>query len=123
MDHCSQELVLSSRQFAAKLLGLREPEAVYDRLSFQAWKEVLNLELHASGLPNAIQELTKEMGDRARIQALLSETDIISKHLKELRSVQGRVLLLYNPSSVDLLLADENYSRQGGPRTTTMPLK
>ena len=76
-------------QFAAKFLGLREPKAVYDRLSFRAWKEVLDLELHASGLPGAIQELIIEMGDRARIRALLSETDTITKYFKELRSVQG----------------------------------
>ena len=123
VDHCSQRLALSSHQFAAKLLGLREPKVVYDRLSFQTWKDVLNRELHASGLLNAIQELTIEMGDHARIKALLSEMDTITKHLKELRSVQGCVPLLYSPSSFNLLLADENFSRQGEPRTTTITLK
>ena len=123
MDRCSQGLVLSSHQFAAKYLGLREPEAVYDRLSFTVWKEELERELHASGLPDAIQELIIEMGDRARIRALLNETDTITKYFKELRSVQGCVPLLYSPSSVNLRLADENSSRQGEPRTTTIPLK
>jgi hypothetical protein len=55
------------------------------------------MELHDSGLPSAIQELTVELVDRARIKALLSEADTITKHLKELRSVQGYVP--YRPSS------------------------
>ena len=123
VDHCSQGLALSSHQFAAKLLGLQQPKVVYDRLSPQEWKEKLNQELRDSGLPKAIQELTIEMGDRARVKVLLSETDTITKHLKELRSVQGCVPLLYNPPSFNLLFADVNFSRQGEPRTTTIPLK
>ena len=123
MDHCSQGLALSSHQFAAKFLGLQEPKAVYDRLSFPEWKEVLNRELLASGLPNAVQELIIEMGDRARIRALLSETDTIAKYFKELRSVQGCVSFLYSPSSLNLSIADENFSRQGEPRTTSIPLE
>jgi hypothetical protein len=55
------------------------------------------MELHDSGLPDAIQQLTKEMIARARIKALLSETDTITKHLKELKNVQGYVP--YSPSS------------------------
>ena len=100
--HWSRRLPLSSHQCAAKLLGVRDPEAAYDRLSLQRWKDGLELELHASGLPNAIQELTREMVNRARIKALLSEADTISKHLKELRGVQGCVPLLYTPYSFKL---------------------
>ena len=97
VDHCSQRLVLSSHQCAAKILGVGDPEAAYRRFNFQTWKNKLDRELHASGLPGAIQELTREMVDRARIKALLSETDTITKHLKELKSVQGYVP--YSPSS------------------------
>ena len=81
------------------------------------------MELHASGLPGAIQELTREMVDRARIKALRSETDTVTKHLKELRSVQGCVPLSYCPYPFHLLPADESFSRQGEPKTTTIPLK
>ena len=123
VDRPSRKLALSSHQCAAKLLGVRDTKATYDRLNFNAWKDAVNWELHASGLPNAIQSLTSEMVDRARIMALLSETDTITMHLKELRSVHGCVLLLYSSYSFTLLLADENFSRQGEPRTITMPLK
>ena len=123
VDHCSQGLALSTHQVAAKLLGFQEPKAVYDRFSFQAWKNVLDQGLHASGLPDAIQELIIEMGDRARIRALISETDTITKYFKELRSIQGCVPLLYSPSSFHLLLADENFSRQGEPWKTTIRLR
>ena len=90
----SKKLALSSHQCAAKLLGVRNPKTAYDQLGFQTWKNRLDLELHASGLPDAIQELTGEMVDRARIMALLSETDIITTYLKELRSIHGCVQLL-----------------------------
>lgn len=99
VDHCSQRLVLSSHQCAAKILGIGDPKAAYKRFDFRTWKDKLERELHASGLPGAIQELTREMVDRARIKALLSETDTITKHLKELRSVQGYVPLVYSPPS------------------------
>ena len=121
VDHPSRKLALSNHQCAAKILGVRDPKAAYDRLNFKEWKEGLDLALNASGLPNAIQELTSEMVDRAWIKALHSETDTITKHLKELKGVQGCVPLLYNASSSNLLLADENFSRQDEPRTTTMP--
>jgi len=91
VDHGLQRLVLSSHQCAAKILGVGDPEAAYKRFSFQTWKNKLEREFHASGLPGAIQELAREMVDRPRIQALLSEADTITKYLKELRIVQGYV--------------------------------
>ena len=109
-------------QCAAKILGVGDPKPVYAQLDDQTWRNKLDTELRASGLPGAIQELTTEMVDRARIKALLSEADTVTKHVKELRSVQGCVPLLYSQSSFTLLFADENFSRQGEPRTTTMPL-
>ena len=116
-------LLLSCHQCAAKLLGTRDPKLAYDQLNLEEWNHALNSELHASGLSNAIQKLTSEMDDRARIMALLSEADTVTKHLKGLRSVQGCVPLLYSPASFTLSLAEENFSRQGEPRTTTMLLK
>ena len=75
------------------------------------------MELHDSGFPGAIHELTKEMVDCTQIKALLSKTDTITKHLKVLRSVQGCGPLSYSSPSFHLLLADENFLRQGEPRT------
>ena len=94
VNHPSKKLALSSDQCVAKLLGARDPKAAYARLSYNEWKDSLDSELHASGLSNAIRELTGEMLDRARVMGLLSETDTITTYLKELRSVQGCVPLL-----------------------------
>ena len=69
------------------------------------------MELQASGLPSAIQTLTREMVDRARVKALLSETDIIAKHLKDMRSVQAYVPPLYSQSSFDLFPTQAKASR------------
>ena len=123
VDHCSQRLALSSHQCAAKILGVGDPKAAYDRFNFNTWKNKLDIELRASGLPGAIQELTREMVDRARIKALLSETDTMTKYLRELRSVQGCVPLSNSPSSFHVILADESFWRQGGPRMITIPPK
>ena len=90
----SKKLSLSRHQCAANILGVRDPKAAYARLSYKEWKDSLNLELHASGLPDAIQELSGKLIDRARIMALISETDTITTHLKELRSIHGCVPLL-----------------------------
>lgn len=57
------------------------------------------MELKYSGLPSAIRTLTREMVDHARIKALLSETDTIAKHLKDMRIIQGCVPLLYSQAS------------------------
>ncbi len=118
VDHCTQRLALSSHQCAAKILGVGDPKAAYTRFDFQTWKVKLEMELHASGLPGTIQELTREIVDRARIKAFLSETDTVIRHLKELKSVQGCVPFSCSPPTFHLLLADENFLRQGEPRTT-----
>ena len=114
---------LSHHQCAVRILGVGDPKSTYDRLDYQTWKNKLEMELRDSGLPGAIHELTKEMVDRARIKALLVETDTVTKHLRELRTVQGCVPLSYSPPFFNLFLVDENFSRQGEPRTTTMMLK
>ena len=84
-----------------EILGSGDPKAAYERFDFRTWKNKLEKELAASGLPGAIQTLTREMVGRARIKALLSETDTITKHLKDMRSVHGCVPFLYNPASFD----------------------
>ena len=119
----TERLALSHHQCAAKILGVGDPQAAYDRFDYQTWKNKLNMELRDSGFPSAIHELTKEMVDCTQIKALLSKTDTITKHLKVLRSVQGCGPLSYSSPSFHLLLADENFLRQGEPRTTTIPLK
>ena len=125
VDHYLQKrLALNRHQCAARILGVGDPQSVYQRFDHPTWMNKLNMELLDSGLPGAIHALTKEIVDRGRIKALLSETDTITKYIKELRSVQGCVPLSYSLPSFQLLLADENFSRQGEPRTATlMPLR
>jgi hypothetical protein len=65
-----------------------DPRATYDRFDIQLWKDKLQAELRASGLPSAIQKLTKEMVDSARINALLSEADAIIRQIREMSNVQ-----------------------------------
>ena len=81
-----------------------DPRATYGRFDIQTWRDKLQAELRASGLPEAIQKLTKEMVDSARINALLREADTISKLLREVGNVQRYVLFLYFPPSFDLVL-------------------
>ena len=83
----------------------------------------LKRELKDSGLPAAIQTLTRDMVDRARTNALLNEADGIIRQLRQISSAQECVLSLYSPSSFDLILADEGSLKQGEARMTTMPLK
>ena len=99
VDHCLQRPALSSVQCAAKILGVGNPRATYDRFNIQTWRRKLEEELEYSGLPGAIQELTSEMVDRARIKALFSETNIIAKQFKDMRHVQGCVMFQYNSFS------------------------
>jgi hypothetical protein len=54
------------------------------------------MELLDSGLPGAIQKLTKEMVDSARINALLREADTIVRQIREMSNVQEYVLILYS---------------------------
>ena len=69
-----------------------DPRATYRRFDIQIWRDKLQAELRASGLPGAVQKLTKEMVDRARINALLSEADTIIGQLREISNVQEYVL-------------------------------
>ena len=91
-------------QCAAKILGIGDPRAAYGRLDNQMWWDKLQAELHASGLPGAIQKLTKEMVDSARINAFLRETDTVVRQLREMSNIQEYVLFLYSSTSSDLVL-------------------
>ena len=80
------------------------PKAAYDWFNIQIWRETLQAELRDSGLPLAIQKLTKELAESARIDALLIEADTIIKQLRKMSNVQEYVLFLYIPPSFDLVL-------------------
>jgi len=77
------------------------PEAAYSRFNTQTWRDKLQAELHASGLPAATQILTKEMVGSVRVNALLSEADTVTKQLREMRIVYECVLLQYGLPSFD----------------------
>jgi len=70
------------------------PESTYGQFSTQRWQDQLQVELHASGLPGAIQKLTKNMVDSTRINALLREADTIVRQIREMSNVQEYVLFL-----------------------------
>jgi len=91
-------------QCAAKVLGVGAPESTYDRFSIQTWQDKLQEELRASGFPGAIQKLTQEMADSARINALLREAEAIVRQLREMSNVQEYVLFLYCSPSLNLVL-------------------
>jgi len=71
-----------------------DPESTYGRFSIRTWQDQLQEELHASGLPRAIQKLTKEMVDSARINVLIGEVDTIVRLLWEMSDVQEYALFL-----------------------------
>ena len=79
------------------------PKATYDWFDIQIWREALQTELCDSGLPGAIEKLTKEMAESARINALDREADTIIGQLHKMSSVQKYVLLLCSPPSFDLV--------------------
>ena len=81
-----------------------KPKATYDLFDIQTWRETLQTELRDSGLPLAIQKLTKELAESARINALLREADTIISQLQKMSSVQEYVLFPYFPPSFDLVL-------------------
>jgi hypothetical protein len=73
-----------------------DPTATYGRFDIKTWRDKLQMELLDSGLPGAIQKLTKEMVDSARINALLREADTIVRQIREMSNVQEYVLILYS---------------------------
>ena len=101
---------------------MEDPQATYGRFDIQTWRDKLQEELRASGLPGAIQTLTKEMVDSARINALLREADTIIRQLREMSNVQEYVLFDL-PAFVRLSPSDESSLRQGEPKMTTTPQK
>jgi hypothetical protein len=81
-----------------------DPRVNYSRFDIQTWRDKLQMELLDSGLPGAIQKLTKEVVVSARINALLREADTIIRQLRELSNVQEYALFLYSSPSFDLVL-------------------
>ena len=73
---------------------MRDPRASYGLFDIETWRDALQAELRDSGLPGAIQKLTKEMGEGARINALLREADMLIRQLRKMSSVQEYVLFL-----------------------------
>ena len=101
-----------------------DPRAIYDQFDVQTWRNKLQAELHASGLPGTIQKLMTEMVASARINALLSEGDTVFRQLRKMRTVYECALLQYGLPSFDLVPADE-YSilRASGSKPNTTPQK
>ena len=79
---------------------MRKPSATYNRFDTQMWQDRLKAELRASGLPEAIEKLTKLVGT-TRVNALLSEADTVIKQLRKMRIVYEYVLLRYDIASSD----------------------
>ena len=104
-------------------MGVASPSTTFDRFDNQEWKKRLKAELKDSGLPAAIQTLTREIVDRARTNALLSEADVIIRKLRSMANAQGCVQFLYGPCSFYLIPTDESSLKRGEPRTTTTPQK
>ena len=80
---------------------MADPRATYDRFDIQTWKVTLQEELRASGLPETIYKLNRDMVDSARVNALLSEADTVMRHLREMGNVYECVLLRYDLPSFD----------------------
>ena len=99
-----------------------DPQATYGRLNPETWGDKLRAELRDSGLPGAIQKLTSEMVDTARVNALLSEADTVMRQLREMISLYECVLLRYNLRSFDLVPVDENsFLGQHGSKSNMTP--
>ena len=81
-----------------------KPKDAYACFDTQTWQETLQAELRGSGLPGAIEKLTKEMAESARINSLLRESDTIIRQLRKMCNAHEYVLFLYFPLSFDLVL-------------------
>ena len=88
-------------QCAAKILGVEDSRATYNRIDIQMWRDKLQAEIRASGLSGDIRRLTKEMVESARVNTLLSEADTVVRQLREMRIVYECVLPLCGLPSFD----------------------
>jgi hypothetical protein len=111
-------------QCASKILGVENPRTTYNRFSFQTWRDKIQAELRASGLPETIQWLTREIFNRAWVQERPSKAGTLTRQLREMRNVYGCVLLQYSLRSPRLLPADkDSFLRQGGSKPNATPQK
>ena len=85
------------------------------------WRDKLEAELCASGIPAAIQKLTNEIVDSGTVTALLGDADSVIPQLREMSNLCECVLLPYNLPSFDLVPVDENSLRQCGSKPNTTP--
>ena len=72
---------------------MEDPRATYDQIDTQMWRDKLQAELRSSGLSGDIQRFAKKMVDNARVNALLSAADAVTRQLRELKLVYECVLL------------------------------
>jgi hypothetical protein len=75
-------------QCAEKILGTGQPEETYTRMSASMWRTKLEANLRESGLPSAIDKLTREMVDQAKQRAFLSESLGVCKQLRKMSAAQ-----------------------------------
>ena len=88
-------------QCAAKILGMEDSRATYNRVDIQMWRDKLQAEIRASGLSGDIRRLTKNIVESARVNALLSEADTVVRQIREMRIVYQCVLPQYGLHSFD----------------------
>ena len=72
-------------------MGTGQPEDTYNRMSRDTWRGKLQTNLVESGLPNAINKLTREMVDQAKQRAFLLESIGVCKQLKKMSAAQEYV--------------------------------
>ena len=86
------------------------------------WRDKLEAEFSASGLPAAIQKLTEEMVNTARVKTLLGKADTVIRQLREMSNVYECVRLRYYLPSFDLVPVDENaFLRHCGSKPSMTP--
>ena len=72
-----------------KLLGLANTKFNYSTIDDRTWQSQLRAELERSGLPQAIDKVTRKLVDDARKDALVWEADSIIRKLKAMSNIQG----------------------------------
>ena len=76
---------LYSLQCALKILGEGNPAVIYNKYDRDGWVEKVEEQYKNSGLPEVINQLTREVVDNARKNALTSETARAIRLIGELR--------------------------------------
>ena len=90
-------------QCAEKILGVGQPQENFNLMSPKLWRAKLEREMSGSGLPDAIQKLTREMVDQAKQRALMQECEAVCKQLRKMSAAQEYVWLYHNLRSLTIL--------------------